>query len=255
MLYQWILDEMVRCSRDILGEALTGVYLHGSMAMDCFNPDKSDIDLILVVETAVSDRQKMLLMKEIVHLNEQAPPKGIELSVVKREHCNPFVYPTPFELHFSPAHLHWFRKKPQEYIEKMNGEDKDLAAHFTVIRNYGIVLWGEAIEAVFAPVPRADYIDSIFFDIQNAKEEILEHPVYVILNLCRVLAYIQEGLCLSKKDGGQWGMEHCPAAYRAVISQAAECYAGNQEMELEPGQAAEFAKGMLELIGMQGNSS
>ncbi len=255
MLYQWILNEMIRSSREILGEALTGVYLHGSMAMGCFNPDKSDIDLILVVEAAVSDRQKLALMKEIVRLNEQAPPKGIELSVVKREYCNPFIYPTPFELHFSTTHLHWFQERPQEYIEKMKGEDKDLAAHFTVIRNYGIVLWGEAIETIFAPVPRADYIDSIFLDIQNAEEEILEHPVYIILNLCRVLAYVQEGLCLSKKDGGQWGIEHCPDSCRAVIVQAAECYASDKVMELAPGQAAEFAKGMLELIGRQGRSS
>lgn len=47
MLYQGLLDEIVEQSRQIFGEELIGVYLHGSMAMGCFHADKSDIDLIL----------------------------------------------------------------------------------------------------------------------------------------------------------------------------------------------------------------
>jgi hypothetical protein len=31
--------------QDILKENLVGMYLHGSLAMDCFNPARSDIDL------------------------------------------------------------------------------------------------------------------------------------------------------------------------------------------------------------------
>ena len=141
MSYQFILDEIVSKSKEILTTNLTGVYLHGSMAMGCFNPDKSDIDLIIVIESDISNTQKNKLMEHIVSLNRQAPPKGLEISVVKREYCSPFVYPTPFELHFSPMHLQWFQDDPQEYVEKMKGEDIDLAAHFTIIRNYGVTLW------------------------------------------------------------------------------------------------------------------
>lgn len=146
MPYQNILDEFVDITRQIMEEKLTGIYLHGSMAMGCFNATKSDIDLIVIVEECISDTQKMQLMELVVRLNKQAPAKGLEISVVKREYCNPFVYPTPFELHFSPAHLQWFHDDPQGYIENMNGVDIDLAAHFSIINHYGIVLYGEAVE-------------------------------------------------------------------------------------------------------------
>lgn len=242
------MKEIVRNSIEILGAELTGIYLHGSMAMGCFNPDKSDIDIIAVAEDEISDTQKMALMENIIRINEQAPPKGIEISFVKRKYCNPFAYPTPFELHFSPMHLQWFQDNAQDYIEKMKGEDKDLAAHFTIIRNYGIVLWGEKIENVFAPVPKENYVDSIFLDIKNAKDDILEQPIYIILNLCRVYAYVKDGLCLSKKDGGKWGMKHLPFEERAVAAEAAACYVSNRKMDIREQQAIAFADKVLQLI-------
>jgi len=40
-------------------------------------------------------------------------------------------------------HLNWFKAQPEDYIEKMQGTDKDLAAHFTIINKCGVVLFGE----------------------------------------------------------------------------------------------------------------
>ena len=98
-------------------------------------------------------------------MNKAAPSKGIELSIVKEAYCKEFLYPTPFELHFSNMHLQWFRDNPKDYIQKMNGTDKDLAAHFKIIKKYGIALYGSQIDDVFADVPRNNYIDSILCDI------------------------------------------------------------------------------------------
>lgn len=247
-MYQDILKELVDKSREILGAALTGIYLHGSMAMGCFHPDKSDIDLIIIVDKDISDMQKLLLMRLFVCLDRQGPAKGLEISVVKREYCDPFVYPTPFELHFSPRHLPWFQEDPQDYVEKMKGEDIDLAAHFTIIRSYGVVLWGEEIAKVFAPVPEQDYLDSICADVENAVEDIIKQPIYMTLNLCRVLAFVRDGLCLSKEGAGKWGMAKLPVEYHPMIEEALLCYASDREMAIDPKNADTFAKNMLHLI-------
>ena len=82
----------------------------------------------------------------------------------------------------------------------MKGMDKDLAAHFTIINKYGIVLYGEKIDSVFSDVPLRDYIDSIFCDIENAPEDIIDQPVYIVLNLCRVLAFLKN-IGLIYEDG------------------------------------------------------
>lgn len=246
MYYQELLDDFVGMCREIIGKEdagkevigreaagkeavdikspLTGIYLHGSMAMGCFNPEKSDIDLIVVAEGEISDRQKMRFMEQVVRLNERAPAKGLELSIVKRKYCKPFVYPTPYELHFSPAHLQWFRDRPEHYIQNMKGEDRDLAAHFTIINRYGIALYGRAVSDVFGEVPRKAYADSIWFDVENAGEDIEGNAVYVILNLCRAAAFAREGLCLSKAGGGQWGLENIAGKYHALISEALVSY-------------------------------
>lgn len=248
MLYQTVLDQFVSFTKAILQERLTGVYLHGSLAMGCFHPEQSDIDLIVVISEDISDSQKKLLMEEIVRLNREAPPKGLEISVVKKEYCCPFQYPTPFELHFSPMHLQWYFNNQADYIQKMKGTDKDLAAHFSIINKYGIVLYGEKIERVFSQVPLRDYVDSILGDIQNAPEDILEQPVYIALNLCRVLAFLSDNLYLSKEEGGKWGLAHLPQEYHAVILSALNCYRYNLEMNEPKESLAVFANQMLSSI-------
>lgn len=245
MVYENLLLRFAEMSKHIFGDNLVGVYLHGSAAMDCFNPQKSDLDLILVVEHDIPDSDKLAFMGNVVKMNEEAPAKGIELSIVKKEYCNPFVYPTPFELHFSCMHLQWIKENPEDYVKKMHGTDKDLAAHFTIIRRFGIVLYGAGIKEVFGEVPAKDYMDSICADVENACEEILDNPLYVVLNLCRVLAYLREDLVLSKKAGGEWGIKTLPREYHALIENALECYATDREMKVESELAKDFAKQML----------
>lgn len=247
-----IIDDIVKViveeSCNILGEVLVGVYLHGSAVMGCFHEKKSDIDLIVVVNTAIPDEVKRQYMDMVVECNTHAPKKGIELSIVKEDVCKPFVYPTPFELHFSNAHLQWYRTDPSDYVEKMKGVDKDLAAHFTIIYHRGKCLYGKEIKDVFAEVGREAYFDSIWNDIENAAEEIGTNPTYIILNLCRALAYQKEGMILSKREGGRWGMEHVPEQYHGLILQALEDYASDETIEWKEEGALEYVSYMLEEI-------
>ncbi len=66
-------------------------------------------------------------------------------------------------------------KDPREFARTINGEDRDLAAHFTVIRETGITLQGIEGTELFGPVPRDAYMDSIKMDVENASEDILQH--------------------------------------------------------------------------------
>ena len=247
-MYQELLDKIVVESKRIFKSELTGIYLHGSMAMQCFNPQKSDIDLIFVVEGNITDEQKLEFMYEIVKINKLAPNKGIELSVVKREYCKEIPYPIPFELHFSNMHLQWFLDNPTDYISKMKGTDKDLAAHFTIINHCGIVLYGKEIATIFGDVSKADYIDSILNDIEDAKEEILDNPIYIILNLCRVAAFLKDDLVTSKIQGGEWGLENLELKYHKLICDALKCYASDKKMVVKKEEAQVFAEYMLLLI-------
>ncbi len=252
MDYNDLLSRFTKMSKAIFGNNLVGIYLHGSAAMGCFHKEKSDLDLLLVVEKEPLDDEKYAFMNGVAALNEEAPAKGLELSVVKREVCKPFIYPTPFELHFSMTHLNWWKESPDDYVAKMKGTDKDLAAHFTIINQYGIALYGAPVAEVFGPVPEEDYIDSIWFDVEGAQEEILDNPMYLTLNLCRVLGFLQDNLVLSKKSGGEWGLANMPERFCGVISEALLCYETEKEMRAktqeERNALSEFAGEMLRRI-------
>jgi len=221
----------------LLQANLVGIYVHGSVAFDCFHWASSDIDYIVVVDRPLSLDLKNELMKETLRLNAAAPQKGLEMSVVLREHCMNFAYPTPFELHFSNTHQ-----------ETMNGVDKDLAAHFTVIKHRGLALCGEPIDSVFGDIPKECYLDSIQADIQGAKDGVRYDPVYYILNLCRVLAYQRDGLILSKEQGGNWGLEHLDCRFHSVIRAALDGYVSGGAVVVDGNEAVEFCESMLDRI-------
>ncbi len=250
--YQELLAELTDKSCEIFGENLMGVYLHGSAAMGCFQAQKSDLDLLFIVKERITDSEKIEFMRHVVRLNEYAPEKGIEMSVVRAEYCNPFVYPTPYELHFSPDHLNRWMSDQKAYIERLQGTDKDLAAHVTITRAYGVVLYGAEISEMFAPIPKEHYMDSIWLDIQNASEDILENPVYIILNLCRVLAYQEESLILSKKEGGLWGVKHLGTPYAELVKEALSCYIEGMELTVDSALAIAFAEEMISKMKMNG---
>ena len=245
--YDKVIDQFTQKSMEILGENLVGVYLHGSAVMGCFQPKKSDLDFIVVVKDAVADVNKKAFLEMVTKLNAQGPAKGIEMSIVKREACAPFLYPTPFELHFSVGCLNWYLEDPEGFIQKMNGTDKDLAAHFTVIRARGKCLYGASIEEVFGQVPREAYVDSIWYDVEGALEEIAENTTYLTLNLARVLVYLREDQVLSKQEGGEWGLRNLPEKYHELLREALKEYQGGEpayDVEL----AKEYAQFMLSEI-------
>lgn len=231
---------------EILGD-LVGIYVHGSLAFGCFQWERSDLDFIVVVEEPPALTEKEKLIAALLCLTKAAPPKGLEMSVVLRRDCQNVTHPTPFALHFSPAHEAKCRANLREFCRNMQGRDGDLAAHFTVIREVGIVLRGEAKETVFGPVPRAAYLDSILADIGDAARGIAMDPVYYTLNLCRVLAYLREGRVLSKREGGCWGLEQLPR-YRPVLEAALRDYAGGAGHWPEAGVLQAFAAEVLAAI-------
>ena len=240
-----VLNQIEDAYRRILEDALTGIYVHGSIAFGCFCWENSDIDFIVVINKEITHGQKRELIQTLLDLDAQAPQKGLEMSVVLEKYCNPFVYPTPFELHFSNAHRERCRKDLEEYCRTMHGEDKDLAAHFTVIRKAGITLCGKEIFAVFGEVPKEAYLDSIKGDVENAQSDILDDPVYIILNVCRVIAFIEEGLVLSKEQGGKWGMRNLPETFRPMIGKALQSYRGNGVFREEEENLRSFAESLF----------
>ncbi|WP_279222132.1 aminoglycoside adenylyltransferase domain-containing protein [Clostridium sp. JN-9] len=78
----------------------------------------------------------------------------------------------------------------------------------------------------------------------------MDNATYIILNLCRVLAYVQDGLVLSKKEGGEWGLKNIHRKYQGLIKEALVCYTSDQNMIPNASLAVEYCKYMKNNIGL-----
>jgi len=77
-----------------------------------------------------------------------------------------------------------------------------------------------------------------------------DNPMYIVLNLCRVAAYLKDSLILSKKQGGEWGLKNLPCEYKGLITEALECYVSATDEDMIPdiSVAHDFCRYCIELI-------
>jgi predicted nucleotidyltransferase len=240
---------------NILGDNLTGIYLHGSLAMNCFNPARSDLDLLVITQEGLGETIRDIAA---LVLETSGSPSELEISFLRESYLHPWRYPTPFDFHFSET---WREKTALELAAERwqlwAGDppptDPDLAAHITITRARGISLYGKPIADVFPEVPRADYLDSILADFDYAREQIAENPVYAVLNFCRIYSYVRDGRIDSKDEGGVWALDGLPD-YRPLIQAALDAYRGEDVPGgFDAGMLAAFADAIRVRIHQSGS--
>ena len=210
-----------------LRENLKGIYLHGSLAMGCYYYPKSDIDVIAVVYSDLPPEHASALNYSIAQYSEVRPIFGsIEFSLINAEMAKTVPSRIKYILHYSSS---WHERILNGRVSYSNDmTDLDLSAHLSVLKRRGICLYGEKIDSTFGDVKWSDYVFAVADDLKWILEEenICESPYYGILNICRAVQMLTEnnGLCLSKDEGGNWGLTHFPLQYQGLIQQALDAY-------------------------------
>jgi streptomycin 3"-adenylyltransferase len=238
---------------DALGSNLAGLYLHGSLAMGCFNPACSDVDLLAVTRRGMTVETKRRVAELL--LKTSGAPSPIEISFLREADLRPWEYPTPYDFHYSRD---WHEKLQRELSsgewqawEDEHGRDEDLAAHITATLQRGICLYGESIAAAFPPIPPEHYRASLLADFEWGYERLGQNPVYFILNACRIYAYVREGRICSKDEGGVRAVAALPQEFREIVGRALDVYRGQQIAgQFERTELARFAAHMREQIKM-----
>jgi hypothetical protein len=227
-----------------LGDALVGVYLHGSLAMGCFNPQRSDLDVLALTRGRLRPEARPRLARLLLRVS--GVPTGIEISVLSQPDLHPWRHPAPYEFHYSED----WRDRTQAHLDhgtwpeaETPPTDPDLAAHITLARARGVTLWGLPGLEALPDVPAAHYADAILGDFHWGRNLLGINPVYFVLNTCRVRAFLDEGLLLSKDEGGEWGLRRLPERHHPVIRQALRLYRGELAGDTWPQEGAVEAFG------------
>lgn len=233
----------------LLTTRLVGCYLHGSLAMGCFNPTHGDLDLLIVTTQGLSVEIKQEIIAYL--LQNSLAPCPIEISFLVESAMHPFQHPLPYDLHYSEAwrtryqaalaDSSWIQWNEQHY-------DSDLSTHITVILARGITLYGKAAQEALPTVPASAYARAIVGDFDDAYEGRASMPIYFILNACRVYAYLCEGAVFSKAEGAKWALQAMPIHFHSIIIQALEGYLGVHEHIFDNDALNIFAVYMREKI-------
>lgn len=235
---------------EILGERLVGLYLHGSLAMGCFHPERSDIDLIGVSEGGLFPEEARELAGRFLTLSGE--PSPLEFHLLSTEDLATWRFPTPFRFHYSEG---WRERYTQAVatgeLPPMPETDPDLAAHLMVLHLRGVVLRGPEIAETFPQVAHRDYLTAVLADAREAAEQIVTNPVSGVLNLCRVWLYATGRQVTSKAEGGEWVLARAALApaHRALIHLALARYRGeSQHLAFDPEALRSFATEMEQRI-------
>jgi len=177
--------------RRVLGQAVSGVYVHGSAALGGWTPT-SDLDMLIT--SAANDRDWPTIGYQL--LSNFAPVPVVELSIVSVAAAASPEPPWPFLLHVN---------QDQGRVVTDDGRgDPDLLMHYLVARRGGIAVTGPSASVAFGAVPRTSVSVHLRDELAWALNEADQR--YAVLNACRALAYFRDGLVLSKIDGGRWAL-------------------------------------------------
>lgn len=226
--------------KHVLDDALVGIYVHGSLALGCFNPQRSDVDVLVVTRRTIDERTQwqlapVLLSSSTPRARPRTAPYPLEISFLTEAQLRPWRYPTPYDVHFSESWRAWV--EAGEW--KRGGEDHDLAAHIRVVRDAGIALLGPDPREVFPEVPDDDFEDSLLRDFDWSREQ--NRSLYSVLSGSRIWAALTEGGLHSKASGAEWALQRAPKEFGPLIDRALALYRGElDDEELDPGDVSRY---------------
>lgn len=223
--------------REVVGDNLVGVYLHGSAALGDFSRDQSDIDVVAVTEQSVSDEQRRAVADKLSSKSLPVPVRELEFHLVTRKAMSDNPDAPAFELHLVSA-----RSGADRVIDGHDRPgDPDLVMHFAVLAEHGQALLGPPASEVFPAISREKLIRALTGELEWAREH--ASPTYQVLNAARAWQFLESGAIGSKTEGGEWARERVHDA--STIDAALKHRRGQSEEPPSSEQARAFLEGVL----------
>jgi hypothetical protein len=186
-----------------LGRELIGLYLHGSAAFEDYHPDRSDIDLLAVCNTALAAADRPALAASLAAAALPCPAAGgLEFSLITQSAAVAPSTAPGYELHGWDSEG---RLRPDD-----GRGDPDLPLHFAVVRARGVTVVGPPPHDVLREVPRGEILAMLAAQLDWADAN--ASPSYRVLTACRALCFFAEGRICSKREAAEWALERGESA-------------------------------------------
>jgi hypothetical protein len=215
---QRYLANLVDAARDVVDDNLIAAYAAGSIAMDAYQPDRSDVDVALICEDPLSLEQKHQLVAKLRHEVLPCPARGLELVAYRRIVAQSGTPEPGFEVELNTGSRMPFRAT-------YGGEDRPAAdGRFwygldrSILHQSGRPLIGPPAADMFTDLSPADLrallIDALTWWLVQpmpAGDGPVSGSEDAVLGACRSLVKFRYGMWLSKIAAGRRLLEESPS--------------------------------------------
>jgi len=215
-----LLQELLSNAQIILGNHFVGMYLYGSLASGDFNPERSDIDFVVVTA-------------------DNLP--GETISALKAMHtrlaAGGSMWATRLEGDYIPRYaLRCYDPTQARYPHLGVDGHFDVEQHESdgviqrhLLRVEGIVVVGPAPQTLIDPVLPNDLRRAVLGTLRGWWSPMLhdsirlrsrEYQAYAALTMCRALYTLQHGTVVSKTVAARWAQQSLGELWIALIERA-----------------------------------
>lgn len=212
-----VLSEVLSGARSILGDHFVGMYLDGSLAIGGFDPDKSDLDFVVVTNSDVSPGNFAALtaMHDRIASGASRWGREVEGSYISQH---------------ALRHVRWPAAHP--YIDRGNRfamvqqESGYWPIHRHVLREHGVVLAGPPPRTLIDPVSSEELREAVRGILREWwKPMLVDGPLlrngfyrcYAVLTMSRMLYTIRHGAIVTKPVAARWAQEAVDGRWAPLI--------------------------------------
>ena len=215
-----VLNELLSSVRDVLGNHFLGMYLYGSLAIGDFDPQRSDIDFVVVTPDELPD--KMLPALEAMHARMAASG-----STWATELEGSYI-PQHALRRYNPAHArHPHVDLGGSLVVEQHDSDWVIQRH--ILRERGVVLAGPDPHTLIEPVPPDELRRAVLAVLRGWWAPMLRdstrlhsprYRAYAILTMCRMHYTLQHGTIVTKPAAARWAQAALGERWAALIERA-----------------------------------
>jgi len=201
-----LLDRLTEEIRRNTNDTLVGLYVYGSLVTGDFDKNRSDIDLLAVLDSAIEDDTYGRLERMHASLVEDYP-----------------AWEDRIEVAYVPAPALWnFRTQTGQIAVISPGEPfhlkpagRDWLLNWYTVREVGVTLHGPPPRTLIPELTRSEFVETAREHAEWWKERVYEMSTpgaqsYAVLTMCRALYTNTHGTQASKKQAALWAKTYLP---------------------------------------------
>lgn len=229
-------EELASSSRRLLGHAVESIILHGSLTLHDFDPERSDIDLLVVV-TEPPDPQARQAVVDAVTRIARLHRLRVDYRVVTTS-----VARNPASIPWLELYVGVHSEGPEGIEVNASVSEPDLVIEFSMCRQHGRALQGLAPADTIGHVP-ADRVLSVGDSYLERWQAIGDDPDaadLTALTACRLWYFAIRERHVSKAKAAEWVATRAEGAPAEAARHALARHEGRSSAALDPANVMEL---------------